>query len=233
MSNHCHPENLSDVYFLHCLRLYGLYLMLLSLWTTQWVQKGSCKCFLWMQFLAATSMGCFVFSAYCLIWISLDHRQTHTPVLPPSSRTGPKTPLCSILPAGHCETGATQQRPRACCVRWRGVFIWGKTRLGLLTKLVKSETWHFVLLQGLLKYKVCWALWNENLVQWLIWYIATDTSSCWPLHREDSKGPNSRVQLKGLFWAEFESFSEVPMFYYCDQPSFPRLLYCTLWIVIC
>lgn len=138
--------------------------------------------------------------------------QTHTPVLPPSPRNGPKSPLRSILPAGRCETGTMQQRPRAWRVKRRGVFIWGKTRLGLLTKLVKSETWHLVLLQGLLKYKVCWALWNENVVQRLIWYIVTDTSSCWPLHRRDSKGPNSHVQLKGLFWADFESFSAARVF---------------------
>lgn len=96
-----------------------------------------------------------LFSAHCLIRIFLDHRQTHPPVLSPSFCTGPESPLQSILPAGHCETGAMQQKPGVYCVKWRDIFIWGKTRFSLLTKLVKSETWHFGLLQRLLKYKVC------------------------------------------------------------------------------
>lgn len=92
---------------------------------------------------------------HLLLHLDFPRSQTHIPVLPPSPHTGPESPLRSILPAGHCETGVRQWRPGACRVKWRGVFIWGKTRLGLLTKLVKSETWYFVLLQGLLNYKVC------------------------------------------------------------------------------
>lgn len=104
------------------------------------------------------------------LYFSRSQTDAHAPVLPPSPCTCPESPLRNILPAGLCKTGAMQQRPRACCVKGRGVFIWGKTRLGLLTKLVKSGTWHFALLQRLPKYKVCWALWNENIVQWLTWW---------------------------------------------------------------
>lgn len=219
MSNH-HPKNLTVVYFFHYLRLHSLYLMLLSLCTIQWVQKGSCNHFLWIQFLAVAFTGLFVFSAYCHIWISLDHRQTHTPVLSPCLCTGPESPLQSILPVRHCESGVTQQNPRACCVKWRDIFIWGKTRFSLLTKLVKSETWHFALLQGFLKYEVCWALWNENVVQWLIWYVAIDISSCWPLHREDSKALNIHVQLTRVDLSWFWVFLSCHCFTIVTSPAF-------------
>lgn len=87
----------------------------------------------------------------------------------------------------------------------------------------KSEAWHFLLLQHCWRV-VCWAWWNENVVQMLVRYIATDVPSCWPLHREDSENSCFGLIL---------SISQLQVFYPCDQPRFPRLLYCTLWIIIC
>lgn len=186
------------------------------------------KRLLWMFPMVAISCRGFhgpLCLLYPLPYLDFYRTQTHTLVLLPPPYAGPESLLCSVLPAGHCETGATQQRPGACRVKWRGVFIWGKTRLGLLTKLVKSETCHFVR-QALLKHKVYWALRNKNVVQWLIWYVATDTFSCWPLQREgQQKSEQPSAQLKGLFWADFESFSADSVLLWPVQLSKVTILY--------
>lgn len=158
ISYHAHPQNLRDVYFLYCLRSYGLPLILQSLCTTQWVQKRPLQMFLIDAVHHSDFHRLLSLLYQCLFWL-FSRSQTHVWVLRLSPCTGCASLLHGILPVGHCETGAMPQRPGAYCIKRRGMSIWGKIRISLLANLLKSEIWDFVL-KGLLMSKVWWALWN-------------------------------------------------------------------------
>lgn len=95
VSNHAHPQNLRDVYFLYCLRSYGLPLILLSLCTTQWVQKRPLQMFLIDAVHHSDFHRLLSLLYQCLFWLC-SRSQTHVWVLRLSPCTGRESLLHSI-----------------------------------------------------------------------------------------------------------------------------------------